>query len=185
MTPLIRPAKLADAPSIAQVNVESWRTTYKGIMPDELLANQSVERRETMWSGVLSNPDSRTFLFVAEVDGQVIGFAAAGPERTEHPIYKGELYAIYLLADHQGRGIGRALAKAVVHRLLEKGYDTMLIWVAFQNPATHFYEALGGHRVASKREAFGGTIIEEIAYGYDDIRRLVENDSPRIPGAGK
>ncbi len=168
----IRPAQLTDTHAIALVHVESWRTTYKGIMPDELLANLSVERRQANWTNVLSNPDSRTVLYVAEVDTQVVGFAAGGPERTEHPVYKGELYAIYLLQDYQGQGMGRALVLEVARKLIEFGYTTMLIWVAARNPATNFYAALGGHPIASKTETIGDAPIEEIAYGYDDLNVL-------------
>src|SRR5262245_12243764 len=104
----IRRAELADAEGIAQVHVDSWRTTYQGSMPDELLANLSVEERTEMWRRWLSNPDSPSFFYVAETDGQVIGFAAGGPERTGHAVYQTEIYAIYLLQAYQGQGIGRA-----------------------------------------------------------------------------
>jgi GNAT superfamily N-acetyltransferase len=175
MTPVIRPATPQDAPGIALVHVASWRTTYKGIMPDEMLANLSVERRESVWRDMLSNPASQTFVYIAEMDRQIVGFASGGPERSEHPIYKGELSAIYLLLDVQRQGIGRKLAEAVVQRLIELGHETMLIWVAAKNPATHFYAALGGVPVAHKQEEIGGAMIEEIAYGYDDIRSIIRS----------
>jgi GNAT superfamily N-acetyltransferase len=169
----IRPAQLADIEEIARVQVESWRTTYVGIMPDDLLANLTIESRLEIWRGPLSNPESPSVIYVAEADGQIIGFAAGGPERSGHVLYKAEIYAIYLLQAYQGRGIGRALVQAVVGRLLDKGYSAMLIWVAAKNPATHFYAALGGQPFASKTESFGSGEIEEIAYGYDDIKKLI------------
>jgi GNAT superfamily N-acetyltransferase len=169
----IRPAELADAEGIAQVHVESWRTTYKGIMPDELLATLSVEQRAENWRGWLGNPESPSIFYVAEADGSIVGFAAGGPERTGHAVYKTEIYAIYLLQAYQGRGIGRALVKAVVEQLLSRGFTTMLIWVAAKNPATHFYAALGGQPFASKTEPFGESAIEEIAFGYDDLKKLL------------
>ena len=173
----IRPAQLADAEGIARVHVESWRTTYKGIMPDEVLATLSVEARLEMWRRPLSNPESPSIIYVAETDGQIIGFAAGGPERTGHALYKAEIYAIYLLEAYQGRGIGRALVQAIAEQLLDKGYTAMLIWVAAKNPATHFYAALGGQPFTSKTEPFGDTEIEEIAYGYDDISKLVADSN--------
>ncbi|MEO8608236.1 MAG: GNAT family N-acetyltransferase [Chloroflexota bacterium] len=169
----LRPAQLADIEEIARVQVETWRTTYKGIMPDELLANLTVESRLEIWRGPLSNPDSPSIIYVAEADGQIIGFAAGGPERSGHALYKVEIYAIYLLQAYQGRGIGRALMQAVVGRLIDKGFTAMLIWVAAKNPATHFYAALGGQPFASKTESFGGGEVEEIAYGYDDISKIL------------
>jgi ribosomal protein S18 acetylase RimI-like enzyme len=180
MTPFtVRPAMPDDIPGIARVHVESWRTTYKGIMPDEVLANQSVEQREQMWTQTLARiqaEPSLACLLAAEADGQVVGFACGGRERTEHPIYKGELYAIYLLQPYQGQGIGRALVKAVVRHLVESGRTNMIIWVAADNPAVHFYAALGGQPVGSKKETFGEQEIEEIAYGYSDIRPLADQN---------
>ena len=41
----IRRAKLDDAPGIAKVHVESWRTTYKGIIPNDFLNNLSYEAK--------------------------------------------------------------------------------------------------------------------------------------------
>jgi hypothetical protein len=36
---VIRPATPADAPALARVQAASWRGSYQGIVPDELLAN--------------------------------------------------------------------------------------------------------------------------------------------------
>ena len=45
---LIRPATLEDAPAIARVHVDTWRTTYAGIVPDEHLAKLSYERSQAL-----------------------------------------------------------------------------------------------------------------------------------------
>ncbi len=166
----IRIAREVDARGIAEVHVASWRSTYAGLMPADFLADLSVDSRETGWRNGLANPNRQTEYFVAEdVDGKIIGFACGGPEREGHPIYKGELYAIYLLAEHQGQGIGRALMQAVVRYLLDHGYTTMLIWVLEGNPACKFYESMGGVYVSSKPIEIGGAQLTELSYGWDDI----------------
>jgi GNAT superfamily N-acetyltransferase len=172
---LIRLAHVDDSESIARVHVESWRTTYKGIMPDELLASLSVEERAANRRRQLADPNHPAFVYVAEVDGEIVGFAGGGAERTGHDVYKGELYAIYLLQAFQGQGLGRMLTQAVARHLIGQGYNTMLIWVASQNSARHFYEAIGGKRIATKTESFGDAVIEETAYGYDDLKKLAGN----------
>lgn len=172
---LIRSAQLADVPAIARVHVESWRTTYPGLMPAELLANLSVERRENFWQSVLENPQAQTFLHVAEDSTHgIIGFSAAGPERSEHPVYKGELYAIYLLQEQQGKGAGRALFQAASKQLVERGFNTMLLWVLKGNPAIQFYERLGGIRVAEKTENFNDAPLTEFAYGWDNLQTVIK-----------
>jgi GNAT superfamily N-acetyltransferase len=173
MTPIIRPALESDAPGIARVHVASWRSTYAGLMPADFLASLSVESRENQWRGWIANPDRKSEFFVAEdANGQIIGFACGGTEREGHPIYKGELYAIYLLAEHQGKGIGRQLLGAVIRCLMAQGLTTMLVWVLAGNPACKFYEAMGGVRVGSKPVEIGGVKLEELAYGWRDISDL-------------
>jgi L-amino acid N-acyltransferase YncA len=170
---LIRMAQLADAVAIATVHVDSWRTTYAGILPDDYLANLSYERRERLWRDTLSTPSGTEFVYVAEDAGRnVIGFAAGGAERSGDAIYTGELYAIYLLDRHQRQGIGRRLTVAVVNRLLHKGFSSMLVWVFAANPSRAFYEALGGQQVYEKSLTIGGVQLVEVAYGWRDIRGL-------------
>jgi hypothetical protein len=45
MSLVIREAAPADAPGIARVHVDTWRTTYQGIVPDQFLARLSYEAR--------------------------------------------------------------------------------------------------------------------------------------------
>jgi L-amino acid N-acyltransferase YncA len=169
----IRKAEARDVPAIAQAHVQTWLTTYRGLMPDEILDSQSVERRERWWASVVGREDHA--LFVAEDnDGAVVGFASGGAERSGDPAFTGELYAIYLLAEHQGRGAGRALARAVAGWLYERGHRSMLVWVLGTNPFRRFYEALGGRPVRTKTEKFGETELEEIGYGWSDLQALLK-----------
>lgn len=170
---VIREATAADAPAIARIHVESWRTTYRGIVPDDVLETLSMGRRERFWAETLRTTDSPEFVFVAEDDaGAVVGFAAGGPEREGDPRYTGELYAIYLLAGQQGKGIGRRLARAVAERLAAMGHDAMLVWVLAANPACRFYATLGGVPVREKTITLGGASLTEVAYGWADTRAI-------------
>ena len=116
-----------------------------------------------------------TSIFVAETEGgNVVGFADGGPEPEGDRIYWGELYAIYLLQEHQNRGLGRHLVSAVAQRLLDDGFSSMLVWVLEDNRrACRFYESLGGEWVGRKTVAIGGADLEEVSYGWRDIADLV------------
>lgn len=169
--PTLRPATPDDAPAIARVHVASWRTTYRGVVPDEYLDGLSVERRETFWRGALEKPGDGAFTLVA-LDGDggsVVGFAHAGATREPDLPYTAELYALYLLKSAQRHGSGRALLEAVIGRLLQKGFSSLMLWVLEQNPAAGFYAAMGGKRVASKPITIGGAALVEVAYGWDDL----------------
>jgi GNAT superfamily N-acetyltransferase len=171
---IVRRAHLADAPAVARVHVDSWRTSYAGIVPADFLAGLRTENREAMWRRNLENPDWRSVLLVAEDDsGEIRGFACAGPEREADPVYTGELYAIYLLPAAQGKGMGRALIQAAAGWLLAQGYPALLVWVlADNNPARRFYEAMGGRYIREKTIEIGGAPLVEVAYGWDDLHRL-------------
>ena len=164
---LIRKAKFEDVAGIAKVHVDSWRTTYKGIVPDTYLDNLSYERGEQQWKrGIEQN-----HIYIAkDGNGQIVGFATGGKERTgKYTAYLGELYAIYLLEAEQGKGIGRKLVEAVVDDLLEKKLNSMIIWALQENPACYFYEKLGGKKIDTAEIEIDGQKLSEIAYGWDDL----------------
>ena len=164
---LIRKAELEDVKGIAKVHVDSWRTTYKGIVPDSFLENLSYEQREKVWkSGIEANQ-----VYIAEDEkGQIVGFASGGKERTgKYEAYIGELYAIYLLEGQQGKGLGQKLFQLVVADLEEKQLHSMLIWALAENPACRFYEKLGGKKIDTAEIELDGNKLSEVAYGWDEL----------------
>ena len=54
----VRPAKLEDAATLARIYVETWRDTYAGMLPDEMLVNMSEVRHAASWSHELSGQDA-------------------------------------------------------------------------------------------------------------------------------
>ena len=97
---LIREANELDAPGIARVQVDAWRTTYKAIVPDSYLTSLNYENREQRWQQILAS-DENHFAFVAETeDKQIVGFASAGKNREPSEDFAGELYAIYVLENY-------------------------------------------------------------------------------------
>src|SRR5215470_14170692 len=172
---LIRDASPTDAAAIARVHVDSWRTTYAGIVPADYLANLSYARREQFWRDILSTPTSSRCVYVAaQHTGEIVGFASGGPERNGNAVYRGELYAIYLLAPSQRQGLGRRLTMAVIQRLLQCGLPSMLVWVLAANPGRAFYTMLGGQQIYEKTTTIGAAQLVEVAYGWPDLRELVK-----------
>ena len=171
----IRAAVPADAGSIARVHIDSWQTTYEGIVPAEYLADLSYVDRELRWKRILTSDQPAATTFVAESEsGDIAGFAHSGPEREGNATYRGELYAIYLLQEHQGRGLGRRLVSTAAQGLLDCGLTSMLLWVLEDNHrACRFYESLGGQQVSLKIIEIGGKDLVELSYGWTDINALV------------
>lgn len=167
----VREAKISDATGIALVHVESWRTTYKSILPKEFLMNLSYKRREQFWE--TSIPEGN--VFVAENDeGKIVGFASGGIERGgKYEGYKGELTSIYILKEYQGRGIGKQLLKAVIKGIVKLGINTMLVLVLEDNNSKLFYEATGGKKIGEVEIEIAGKKLNELVYGWDNITDII------------
>jgi len=171
---IVREATPNDAAGIARAHIDVWRTTYGSIVPDDYLASLSYEARERRWRQMLESPADPTFVFVAEDDRQVIGFAAGGRERTGEAAVTGELAAIYVRDEWQGQGVGRELARAVVARLQADGHRAMLVWVLAANAgARRFYEALGGRPERARPVEIAGLTLDEVGYVWPDLSGLV------------
>jgi GNAT superfamily N-acetyltransferase len=152
-----RKANLQDSPGLAYVHVHSWRTTYKGIVSENYLQSLSIEEREQKWVQILSGTHHT---YVCELDdGKIIGFVSFGKERSGE--YEGELYAIYLLEEYQGKGIGKELLKIAATRLKEQGYNSMWIWVLKENPSKHFYYAFKPTLIKEEVLTIGGESHQE------------------------
>ena len=172
----IRPARPDDVPAIAKVHVDSWRTTYKDILPKSYLNDLSYDARETMWEESFGEA-STSFLIVAEDQGKVVGFSAGGRARQDTPEakgYSGELYAVYTLETYQRRGLGRRLVAAVAEELIGRGLDTMITWVIEDNAACRFYERLGGDLLGSKTVEIADMSLRAVAYGWADSSILLK-----------
>ncbi len=172
MTISIRTAQMEDAVAIAHVHVESWRTTYAGIVPDAYLAGLDEILRARLWSEWLGN---QALVLVAEWNGRVVGFAHGGATREPLEACDAELYAIYLLKDAQKRGIGGELLGAMANALLERNFKSMAVWVLEQNRSRLFYEKTGARMAMSKVIEIGGAKLMEVAYTWADLKVLTES----------
>ena len=172
MTIEYREAAPEDASGIARVHVDSWRTTYVGIIPEETLANLSVERREAGWLESIRR--EANFVYVA-VDGEeIVGFICGGPEREESMRqsdgmpFDAELYALYVLEGCHGQGAGSKLFHLLADRLVMAGFARMLVWVLTDNEiGRRFYEAKGGVFETRRMIRIVGVDLEETGYGWD------------------
>ncbi|WP_191303678.1 GNAT family N-acetyltransferase [Lentzea cavernae] len=151
----VRLAVFDDAPAVAAVHVQTWQSAYRGLVPDAELDNLSVADRTAMWKRAIP----RGGVWVAELDGTVVGFAAVGPSDEPDAAFK--LYAIYVLPSASGRGLGFELALASL-----EGRQDVALWVFEENPrARRFYERLGFRADGPvKTETIGGAGLKEIRY---------------------
>jgi ribosomal protein S18 acetylase RimI-like enzyme len=171
MNLMIRKAKIEDAGAIAHVQVETWKTSYVGIVSDVFLTSLDKEERTQGWQEqTLADNIS---ILVAEDEAGIFGFVAGGEVREKLDEYDAELYAIYLLRERQRQGVGRILCLALASALQSRGSTSMLVWVLEQNPSVSFYERLGAVQIARKIINIGGADLQELAFGWPSLDRLI------------
>ncbi|WP_307793291.1 GNAT family N-acetyltransferase [Amycolatopsis sp. MtRt-6] len=106
--------------------MRSWQAAYAGLLPEDFLARLSAGERAASWEQRIREGAGQ--VLVVEEDGVVVGFAAFGPS---------QLYALYLLPEFWGRGLGQALHDRVVAAMPG---ETAVLWVLATNErAKAFY----------------------------------------------
>jgi GNAT superfamily N-acetyltransferase len=171
---LIRPATPMDAPAIAQVRVGSWRTTYKGMIPEAYLAGMKVEDSAALWHKVLTAGASTTSVFVAQDATGIVGFASGNMLAEPKHGLDAELSAVYLVREAQRAGVGRRLVANVAAAQRAFGARGLIVWVIAGNkPARAFYEMLGAELLVEQPFTWDGMDMLEAGYGWRDLDALV------------
>ena len=177
---LIRPAQIADAAGITNVHINSWRQTYAGLLPGEFLADMPLafHQRMNFWSKTLAEIDGKNIIWVAENHRHgIVGFAAAGKTRDNRFQEYGELNAIYLLHQYQGRKIGYELLKKIFSDLAAQNFLKAFCWVLIGNPAISFYERNGAViSNETKNERIGSKEVVELACLWDNLATVISNN---------
>ena len=160
----VRPAASRDVRAIAEIHVAVWQAAYQGLMADDHLAGLTAESRMSLWKEAVEYGD----LQVAVVcDGDaIVGFV--GFDRSRDPKSKattGEIWAMYVLPEHWGKGAGLALWDAAREGLLEEDCTDVTLWVLLRNErALRFYDLAGFKRElnTARTHTVGGAKLEEL-----------------------
>jgi threonine dehydratase len=170
----IRPLRSEDADAVGAVHVRAWQAAYRGLLPDDYLANLTVAQRAAYWADVLTRASRRRggARFGAEQDGRVAGFILVGAASEDAASQTGEVHALNVDPDYWGGGIGRTLLEAGVGHLRNSGFAEAILWVLPGNArARRFYEAAGWrHDGAHRRQDVLGVEVDETRY-----RRALQN----------
>ena len=158
MDVIVRHMQEKDIQQVQQVAQTSWHDTYADIV--------SFEARDSFLQAaynesVMQNRMENSFFHVAEVKGEIVGFANFTPVTEEG---KTELAAIYLYPEQQGRGIGTALLDEGLHHI--KGVKEVMVDVEKENEKGNtFYKARGFEVVDEFEENFAGSILKTVRMG--------------------
>ena len=165
----IRPAKLTDAEGIARAHTASWRSSYRGILPDPILARIDVDQRTASWRRVLQDNSVLTLVAYDVSHHDIVGFCDAGPSRG-HSGYAAEVYRIYIEHHAKRHGLGREMFEQVIDWLRGRQLRSLIIWVLDDNHhARRFYEAMGGRASSRVASTVSGFPVVELAYVWDQL----------------
>ena len=119
----------------AYVHWKAWHQAYPGLVDQQYLDRLTLEKCEQI---AFNWPDG---LLVAKDNDKVIGFVGYG-HRDEDPEKLGEVFAIYVLAEYYGKGVGKQLMQRALDQL--KKYPQICLWTLKENKrAIRFYQTCG------------------------------------------
>jgi GNAT superfamily N-acetyltransferase len=132
---VIRPATVADARALAELEVRAWRWAYVDIVAEQDMI--TIEERESHWSSAAIEG-----VFVAELGGRVVGVVQVGPDGDDPSV--GRVCGLDVEPAAQGAGVGATLYDHAVAQLRGAGFAEIVVWLFEANGhARGFYERRG------------------------------------------
>ncbi len=155
----LRPATLADAAAIADIYNPYIATTVISFELEPVSAEEMASRIDKVLTAGLP-------WLVAEVDGDIVGYAYASPWRVRTAYRESVETSVYLDSGHQSRGLGSRLYHRLIEQLRERDFYTAIGGIALPNgPSVALHERMGYRRVAVF-EQVGHKFGRRIDVGY-------------------
>lgn len=143
-----------DIPAVQRAARRTWSDTYRDTIPEPV---QEKFLAHAYSEAALKRRMERDFFLVAEIDGEVVGFADF------QPISRAEVYlgAIYILPEHQSVGVGQRLLKAGIEKFPTSAKTTLKVEHG-NDRARRFYEAHGFRVIGGSTEDLFGHESHEL-----------------------
>lgn len=166
----IRPVRAGDGEGIADVERQSWRAAYAGLLPAAVLDRYLDRARGVWWERAVTAGE---LMFVAEAAERIVGFTSFGRARdalSRRAGYDGEIYTLYVLPEWQRRRIGQGLFDEARDCLVASARRHLLVWMLTNGPAETFYRRMGGRRLWERPGRLVGHDLSETAFGWRNLR---------------
>ena len=164
---IIRNIKKQDIPKVVDIQINGWKTAYKGIIEDKYLDTMNKEekikkrQKDYMLNGFI----------IAELNNDVVGFCRYIDNNsfsTEVKEADCELIAIYVRSDLKYNGIGTKLFQYVKNEFIKKERSKMILWCLKDNEASKkFYKKMGGKIICERPIAIGDKFYQEVCFLYN------------------
>ncbi len=173
----IRNAEHSDADAIALIHAESWRSSYRGILSNELLDRAVWDERRSFWQKRMREPgtEKRLILLACEKE-EVLGFLCLYLDAD--PRWGALLDNLHIVPGMRGRGFGKMLmSRSAAWVLQQRPGLGMYLWVYEQNfEAREFYEKLGGLQEETLlKRTVDGKQVPALRYVWRDLHALADS----------
>ena len=164
---IIRNIEEKDIPDVVDIQINGWKSAYKGIVDDNILnsmnRNERIEKRR--------NDYKENGFIVAELNNQVVGFCRyidSNKFTQDISNIDCELLALYVNPDLKYNGIGTKLFQFVTNEFKSKNKTTMILWCLKDNePSKKFYTKMGGEIIKEREIEIGEKSYCEVGFMYN------------------
>ena len=147
----VRPARSGDAAQIARVQLVTWRTAYRSVLPPEVLDDWDDEAATARWRTAITSPPTPGHgVLVALEREELVGFAAYGPaeltagEVSDPAGPTTELSTLLVEPRWGRRGHGSRLLAATADLAEDGGAARLQVWLLESDGVSaSFYESAG------------------------------------------
>lgn len=142
----VRPVQAQDELAISVIHGRCVREAFGGLLGEDVPPQDERDKRARTWAGPFGAPHPRHAAFVAEISGEVVGFAATGPTRDacEDTHTLAEVRVLMVDAPGRGTGAAGALLEACEAATRESDFAAATLWVVPGNArGVRFYERQG------------------------------------------
>lgn len=147
---IVRNIEEKDIPQVVDIQIDGWKTAYKGIIDDSIL--NSMDRDKKIEKRYKDYKDNG--FIVAESDKEVVGFCRyIDSNKFTQDILDidCELLALYVKPELKYNGIGTKLFQFVIDEFKSKNKTKMILWCLKDNePSKEFYKKMGGEIIKKR-----------------------------------
>ena len=163
---LIRNIEEKDIPDVVDIQIDGWKTAYKGIIDDNDILN-SMNRDERIEKRKKDYKENG--FIIAELNNEIVGFCRYIDNNLTQEIsdIDCELLSIYVKPNFKYKGIGTKMFQFVKNEFKRKNKTKMILWCLKDNePSKKFYTKMGGKIIKEREVKIGDKNYVEVGFLY-------------------